>query len=224
MSHNDPPVSILGLEKQYDRLNDVYLSFSRRQLDISATTPVDEDGRCSVIWVQDFKTPLTPRLAEDFPYITNSDTNKYTMLVWWMLIASESGSRGGDACRQRSVLNAALYDALPIQHQGRRFEHLIGLVGAIVEHKIKSFVLRSGDPDDDQLFFTHLDDELKRLFQEKTIEGISPGLRQFGINDCHSLQVLLNMYADEQDWEDCGAAKFSFGVDLPPKKDWHENA
>ena len=58
-----------------------------------------------------FKQVFTP-LPASVPLKTDSDANKYAMLVCKMLDACESGIIPGDACRQREVLIATTNDAL----------------------------------------------------------------------------------------------------------------
>lgn len=215
-----PRVSIFGLEQQYHSLNREYLSLSHRELQCKADfggadsedeAPVGE--RCVVISGVNFRKELLP-LPDHVPLTTDSDTNKYAMLVWKMLDACESGSVGGDACRQRDVLIAATNDALAIQSPGRRFEHLLGLVLALANHGLRSFVLRS-DPYHDQAIFTALGGALKKLFKQESIQSISPELRQWGLEYCGNLQDLLKSYGGK-DWQGTGATKFAFNFGTAP--------
>ena len=112
------------------------------------------------------------------------------------------------------MLIAATNDAIAIQSPGRRFEHLVGLVLAMANHGLRSFVLRS-DPDPDQQIFTVMGDALKKLFKKEMIDGISPELRQFGLDFCGQLQSVLKSYGG-RDWAGTGATKFSFNYGVAP--------
>ena len=46
------------------------------------------------------------------PWATGSTTNMFTHLVWRMLDACETGSTGGDACREGGVLGAAVTEVV----------------------------------------------------------------------------------------------------------------
>ena len=90
------PVSILGLEQQYEELNREYLHLSERERqtdsicsdDSDDEPPVEAAGRCFVFRAADVKfAEELPPLPDDVPVKTDSDTNKYSMLVWKMLEA-----------------------------------------------------------------------------------------------------------------------------------------
>ena len=93
-------VSILGLEKRYHRLHGVYNGLLEREQsvasmlsDLDNDTAGVADGPCTRISVVDFAEELQP-LPDDLPLATDSDANKFAMLVWRMLSACESGSVG----------------------------------------------------------------------------------------------------------------------------------
>lgn len=130
-------VSILGLEKNYSRLDRVYGQLSdREQFSFDDSPGAARKGRCTEICGVDFARPLTP-LPADAPFATGSAANMFAMLVWNMLEACESGSIGGDACRMADVLCAASNEALAVEAVGARFEHLFGLTLAISNHGLR---------------------------------------------------------------------------------------
>ena len=85
-------------------------------------------GLCTTIMMVDFTNAL-PALPDECPMKTESDANKFFQFLFNCLTASESGSIGGDACRQFDVLNAALYDAISQTSTVATFEHLLGWTG-----------------------------------------------------------------------------------------------
>ena len=197
----EPIVSIFGLVKEYRRLDYADKIMSEREIGSwdyadERRCPVDDEGRCTTIFLQDFSKPLTPLDTNlpRIPFTTDSITNKYRELVSRMLHASESGGVGGDACRLRRTLQAATYDAIAIESPGRRFQHLLGLVLAIDNHHLDSFVTRSWDPPAyDQAIFTDLGDALADLFNIDDdsggeIEGVSLELREWCIDCCRHLE------------------------------------
>ena len=212
-------VSLLGFETQYEELNKEYLALSHRELDIhedcgdGKPKPVTSDGRCIKISGVDFAAELEP-VPEGALVQNESDVMKYAMLVWRLLDACESGGVGGDACRQRGVIYAAVNDAMAKLVPSQRFEHLLGCVVAFSNHGLRSFVLRSY-AEEDQRVFSALGGAFKKLFKMKAIEGVSSDLRGLAIEWCRCLQRHLKSYGGKG-WEGTGAAKFSFTFGVKP--------
>ena len=199
----DPPartrlasVSILGLEKQYNRLHVVYNRLAARESTIADNIGDADDakpaGEVSISGV-DFAEPLQP-LPDDYAFTTESNVNKFAMFVWKPLSACESGSIGGDACRQADVLEAAINDAMNAENL---FEHLLGLTLAITNHGIHSFCLR-GDPDFGNSMFSTMARAWKGLFTKPEASlGVSAELRESAMSACDGLQEFLKSMRGE---------------------------
>lgn len=189
-------VSILGLQKKYRELNSVFetlASRDRSMADLLGDGPEDtahQDGPVTKINFVDFAKPLTP-LPEDMALKTDSDANKFAMLVWRMLDACESGSTGGDAMRQAEVMAAAANDAFSINMPKQLFEHCLGLTFAIMNHGVESYIQR-GDPDVGEQVFRLLATKWRTLFvMTDEMLGIPAELRKLAINACDGLQKYL---------------------------------
>lgn len=192
-------VSICGLEKQYEGLHRVYLQLAAREQEIREGMDDARPGPCTMINGVDFAAALSP-LPRSMPLKTDSDANRFAMLVWKMLDACESGSVGGDACRMDDVIFAAADDAKEEGHSfsPRRFEHLLGLTLALSNHGVESWLQR-GDPHNVRVIFKSLGDGWKPLLspgassqKEKVLAaGVSTELHQFAIEACEALQRQL---------------------------------
>jgi len=76
--------------------------------DNEKTPPIDSaTGMYTTIYFQDF-TAMIDQNPDDIPVEAESDGNKYFHFVYRMLLACESGSCGGDACRLYEILRAGL--------------------------------------------------------------------------------------------------------------------
>ena len=215
-------VVILGLEKQYKELDQEYVQLSAREQmcfdDDDDTVKAERVTKFETAGI-DFSKPLAEIPAEitaATDITTDSEFNKFMILVWNMLDITESGSVGGDACRQRDVIWAALIDALNIQNPGSRFAHLVALVCAVRQHEVSSFIQRSEDgPDgDDQRIFTLLGGEFKKLFNLKDFDRhVTPKFRDYAIKTCKALQGYLKSYGNkEYAGTYCSVFKFNFGT------------
>ena len=188
------PISLTTLEAQYPHLFATFKELSDREKAVrddmgDAVSP----GLCTEIMGVDFTAPLAP-LPEDAPLKTRSDANKFAMVVWKMLDACESGSVGGDACRMWDVLAAAEDDVLAIGAVGPRFEHLLGLALATVNHGVGSWLER-GDPHNGKVHFDAIGGAWKKLLAKPeadlAAEGINAELRTFAIKWCETLKRYL---------------------------------
>jgi hypothetical protein len=211
-------VSIFGLEKEYVNLHRVYMELLRRDLsvleDMGQGEPPADISTCTKINFVDFAAALTP-IPEGIPLETNSDANKFLMLVCKMLDACESGSIGGDACRMTSVVLAATDDALDVRPNGKRFHHLLGLTAAISNHGMESWFQR-GDPDSGDYVFKELGDAWKKMLklpeEQLAAEGVSQELRKFAVQSCQGLQKYLKHFGSkEYQGMDFSVFKFNFG-------------
>ena len=102
-------------------------------------------GLCTSIMGSDFIEPLEST-GEGCAMKTGSDAHKFCIFVWKCLNASESGSVGGDACRQFDILNSALDDTLAMTTVAAKFENLLGWTAAAYNHELHALLYR-GDPD-----------------------------------------------------------------------------
>ena len=189
------PLSLIALEQRYPHLYRVYTELSDRE---NACLGSDEDGPaspglCTKIMGEDFTAPLEP-LPEDAPLKTHSDANKFAIFLWKLLDACESGSVGGDACRMWEVLAAAEDDTLAMNAMGPRFEHLLGLTIATVNHGVRAWLER-GDPHNGKVHFDAIANAWKKIFAKSeadlVAEGVSTELRAFAIKWCETLQRYL---------------------------------
>ena len=199
------PLSLIALEARYPELHRVYTELSDREKagreNFGDPGPVS--GLATEIMGVDFTSPLAA-LPDSFPFKTGSDTNRFAMFLWKMLDACESGSVGGDACRMSSVLVAAANDSLSIfevdassltvRGVGPRFEHLLGLTLAIVNHGVASWLER-GDPDNGKRIFLEIGKEWRKILalpeERLAAEGISAAHREFASKSNDSLQRYL---------------------------------
>ena len=146
---------------------------------------------CDGGWINsiDFNKPLqnSARLPEEI--------NRFAVFVWQMLGACESGSVGGDACRQSGVLAAAVSDALDFRTKGGRFQHLLGVCLAILNHGAQ-YWLERGDPGLGNEIISSIGNEWKKLFAAPesalAAEGIDAELRQTAIDLCEGLRKYLS--------------------------------
>jgi len=131
----------------------------------------------------------------------DSDANRFAMFVWKCLSACESGSVGGDACRQFGVLNAALDDAVALASTNDRFSHLLGWTCAAFNHGMDSMMYRYCPHGIHSLFLAAAA-EWKKVFKVIPEGGcgaweVSADLRVFAIWNCKALQKMLRSYKRE---------------------------
>lgn len=210
-----PPVSILGLEKEYENLHRVYGQLEARERGIR--DDLHDTHNSHKIYTVDFSLDLEP-LPPDAPIRTDSEANRFGMLVFRMLCACESGSIGGDACRIEDVLFAAADDAKdagPASSASsfRQFDHLLGLTLAVSNHGVESWIVR-GDPHNGKVFFKALGDLWKKQLgkdndQKLADAGVSAEVRQFAIETCEGLQGYLKSFGDKK-WAGTGANEYEF--------------
>ena len=217
----DPPVSILGLQKQYQELEkqyDVLLAHEEyMQVEV-----LDGEAAPHTISGVDFARPLAP-LPNDIPLDTGSDANKFAMLVWRMLDACESGGIGGDASRLSGVLAAAVEDVLAFQSMrggvGPLFHHLLGCTLAVSNNGVRSWIMR-GEKDLGDQVFKLLGTAWKKVFAlpEDTLAavGISAALRKLAIDACEGLRKYLRSFGSK-DYEGTYANVFTFSYIVKPR-------
>jgi hypothetical protein len=212
----DPPVSILGLENQYQELGQVYAQLLAREL--STSELIGGDVAPNTISGVDFAEPLDP-LPDDVPLSTGSDANKFAMLVWRMFDACNSGSIGGDACRLADVLAAATNDALAKKALTPRFHHLLGLILAISNHGLRSWILR-GDKDLGEQVFRLVGNAWKKMFalpaDTLASAGINAELRKLAVDWCEETRKYLRSFGGK-DWEGTFANVFTFSYIVKPR-------
>lgn len=191
-----------NLFREYSRLSDRERDARDDIGDILGDGPLPIDaatGLITTITHNDFAAPL----AENYPGCpmkAGSDANRFCAFVWKMLSASESGSVGGDACRQFDVLDAALEDALAAR--ASKFEHLLGWTAAAAHHGLDSLLDR-GDPERNRPLFRRAGDAWKKAFEGidaangDTATGVDEGYRKFAVSMCESFGKLLRMARKE---------------------------
>ena len=123
------------------------------------------------------------------------------MFVWKCLGACESGSVGGNACRQFGVLNAALDDAVALALKKDRFSHLLGWTCAAFNHGMDS-MMYTYCPYGFHSLFLAAAAEWKKIFEVIPEGGcgaweMSADLRGFAIWNCEALQKMLKSYKKE---------------------------
>lgn len=212
------PVTILGLELQYPELRTVYDDLARREKDCLEGMGDASRFRRTKISGVDFALELPP-LPDTLPMTTDSDTNKFAMLVWKMLDACDSGSVGGNSCRMSEVLAAAANDTLAIGEAGRRFEHLFGLTLAIANHGVEDWIMR-GDPSMGERMFKLLGDAWKSLFKQPPEKlGVSAELFEYAPRACKMLQNHLRSFGSaEYSGTYANVYKFNFQAQNRAKK------
>lgn len=188
-----PALTLKEVQERYPRLFRQYGFLSEREKsspdDIANGDPVP-DGLCTTIFFQDFAAPLQRDHDESNPVKTESDANKFGMFLLKMLRACESGSVGGDACRLRDIMYAAVEDILVIPSDNKRFEHLLGFTMAVSSHGLDSFLMR-GDPDTGRYIFKAVADDWKKLFDRNIEDFVSDEMRKLAITWCEALQKML---------------------------------
>lgn len=191
--------------------------------DNEKTPPIDSaTGMYTTIYFQDF-TAMIDQNPDDIPVEAESDGNKYFHFVYRMLLACESGSCGGDACRLYEILRAGLDGALQYSNTSSQltFEHLLGWTAAASAHGLYQLFYR-GEPTLTQYVFELAANEWKKLFEFTETSGVLPGvsdeLRYFAFEICTDLQKLVKRQKKEHGEH----AKYSFNFikpkSRPPKK------
>ena len=179
--------------------------------DINCTTiPIDPvTNLCTTISFTNFIEPLEDN--DDCPMKTNSAANKFFTFLFKCLLASESGSIGGDACRQFDILYAAFDDILSIRSRSTsmtfqsKFEHLLGWTVAAVNHGLHALLYR-GDPDRNRSLFMAVGDEWKKVFDKIDNLVVDEAYRKFAIWICECFEKLLKNAKEEYG----DYAKYSF--------------
>ncbi|KAL7534254.1 hypothetical protein ACHAXR_005762 [Thalassiosira sp. AJA248-18] len=202
------PLSLTTVQRRYPRLFLQYNHLSDReqqcQRDIGdgeEALPTDvATGLCTTIMMCDFTEPL-PENYKGCPMTAASNANTFMQFLFKMLNASESGSLGGDACRQFDILNGALDDCLAMTTVGDKFEALLGWTGACGHHGLDALLGR-GDPDRNRSLFKAAGDEWKKIFEktDNATDGngvVSEEYRKFAITICESFGKLLKMARKE---------------------------
>ena len=153
---SSPPLSFAVLRQRYPHLYTQIAHLSEREKscqyslqedlgDGEPSLPLDkETGLCSTIMHIDFTEPLSEQ--KGCPMAVDSDANKCAMFIWRALQATESGSLGGDACRQYDLLAACMNDISNLSSKALKFESLLGLTVAMANHQLHALLYR-GDPD-----------------------------------------------------------------------------
>jgi len=209
-----PPLTLSAVKVRYPRLFREYAFLSNREkesmADVGDTDLVVDPatGHCTVISYTDFTKPLEDN--GDCPMTTESDANKFCIFLWKLLNVCESGSIGGDACRQFDVLNCALDDTLAMPSAKAKFEHLLGWTAASTNHGLHALLYR-GDSDRNRSLFKVAGDEWKKIFHKtanNAVAGINNALRKFAIWMCESFQELLT--DAKKEYGDCAKYTFNF--------------
>ena len=194
-----PPLSLSTLQTYYPNLYQAYSHLSARQLECDEVvnsvtdepTPIDAaTGLATKIMFVDFTQPLLT--TGDCPLQATSDGYKFSMFLFNMLNASESGSIGGDACRFYFALAAACDDIMAFHSKAAKFEHLLGWTIAVRQHGIGA-LLERGEPDRNRVIFKYIAEEFKKIFKldNTATLGISDGLKDFAKDWCGNLQKML---------------------------------
>ncbi|KAL7545468.1 hypothetical protein ACHAWF_008819 [Thalassiosira exigua] len=168
------------------------------------------DGLCTTIYFVDFDKSLPPIPEEaKMPFTNDSDIDKFGVFVLNMLEACESGSIGGDACRQNTVLLAALEEIAYMSDHQKRIEHLLGLTFAIGNHGLRPFLER-GDPDSGRWIFGEIAKQWKKFFDH----NINDPIRQVAMVYCDAVQKMLkNAQKDYGDY----VTKYNFNYIRIPR-------
>jgi hypothetical protein len=193
------PLPLSTVKARLPRLFRQYTFLSDREKDFNddmgeEKSPIDVDtGCCTTIMSTDFTETLVDRDHTGQAMKSASDANKFSMFLWKMLNASESGSIGGDACRQYDILSNALVDTKAMRPVAEKFEHLLGWTGAVANHGIDA-LLQRGDPTRNKPLFKSAADEWKKVFEKtdgNAVVGVSDAQRTFAIQMCESFQRML---------------------------------
>jgi hypothetical protein len=142
-----------------------------------------------------------------------SEEYKFGMLVLRLLDACESGSSGGDACRQNTMLSAAVEDTLGMRGPRNRFAHLLGFTLGVVGHGLQTWILR-GDRELGKHLFKLVGDAWKKVLEGMSDDmllavGITQKRREFAKSACTSLSEMFQQY-NTPAWADAGAAVYQF--------------
>ena len=130
---------------KYPELHRTYKELSDREKDVQENFGGTSSGTSLLTEINgvDFAKPIRKdSLPEDVPLKADSDAHRFGIFVWGMLDACESGSVGGDACRMSNVLAAAVDDVRAFASKGDLFHHLLGLVLAIRNQGVQSWLER----------------------------------------------------------------------------------
>lgn len=173
-------------------------------------------GLCTTIMVNnDFTKPLE---ESKIPLKTDSDGYRFCIFLIRCLYASESGSVGGDACRQFDILLAALRDILKTSLVSSRFEHLLAWTVAANHHRLYALLYR-GDPDRNRALFKAVAAEWRKLFKRVETDTeedvVSKELISFAEMQCKHFQSLLKQAKKE--YGDYAKYNFNFKKRASPK-------
>lgn len=208
---SSPPLSFAVLRQRYPHLYTQIAHMSEREKSVQdcllegkggkgggePCLPLDaETGLCSTIMCIDFTAPLSKQ--EGCPMAVDSDANKCSMFMWRALQATESGSMGGDACRQYDLLSAYMNDISNTSSKALKFESLLGLTVAMANHQLHALLYR-GDPDRNRSLFKRVADAWKRIFDSNAEEYVSKDLHSFAVYYCNYFQSLLKQAKKEYD-------------------------
>ena len=163
------------------------------------------DGRITEISGVDFAETLEP-LEEDeddeldskLPFQNDHLINQFFVLTHKLLCATDSGTIGGNACRQNRVMIAAFEDIDDFRSFEKKFQkthrihHLFGLLMAMRTHGLYE-TLDRGDPHLLRSIFGELAKEFKRFNEEKYADEyhVSDDLRKLINLHCKGFQTTL---------------------------------
>jgi len=222
------PLDIVAEGERYHYLFREYTRLSDREKDsLQALNDPVPDGCCTKITGSDFSQTLAPFEERvegmKIPYKNDSIIHKFSIFMWNMLDACESGSIGGDASRMNAVLSAAANDILDTPSHHERIKHLLGLTVAIRRHGLVAFLQR-GDPESGRSIFAGIAKEWKK-FNEVDLDpsayNISDDFRKFARDYCEGLQQMLK---NAQETHGEYATKYNFNYIRIPRPKRANNA
>ena len=194
-----PPLSLDDLEARYPNVFRVYVNLSDRekstrdclldlQDDEDEESNVNDKGLCTKITGVDFTRPIH---ENNLSMHLSDDAYKYTIFLWKLLSACESGSIGGEACRMYQVLCAALDDAVSTKTDKERFERMMAWTIAASSHGLHQ-VLYRGEPETNQALFREAGNEWKKIFEKGAAKPfLGEATRTFATGSCDGFHKYL---------------------------------
>mmetsp|Transcript_9986 Transcript_9986/g.23357 ORF Transcript_9986/g.23357 Transcript_9986/m.23357 type:complete len:410 (+) Transcript_9986:236-1465(+) len=159
------------------------------------------DGRITEISGVDFTETLPPLEEEDesdeerrtkLPFRNDHLINVFFAFTYKLLCATDSGTVGGNACRQNRVIMAALNDIDGFLEREDQIHLLFGLLLAMKNHGLYE-TLDRGDPYLLRSIFGAMAKDFKRFNEEKYADqyGVSDDLRKMINSHCKGFQFML---------------------------------
>ena len=193
------PIDIYDVNDCYPRLFKEFLLMAEREKE-GRESIGGEDAkklpRVTKIMGVDFAETLEPLEKDEkggeLPFQNDHIINLFFAFTYKMLCATDSGTIGGNACRQNRVMIAALEDIDDLRDRTDQIHLLFGLLLAMRNHGLYD-TLDRGDPHLLRSIFGEMAKEFKRFNEERYADeyDVSDELRKLINDNCKEFQTML---------------------------------